>query len=83
MDYTVLTHNPLLSVFNRERPRTYWLHQTLFLPSGRRPYHLIVIFPHSTLRVALFQPFVTRYSLQSAPPSIRPPTNLRRLLRRF
>src|SRR5580658_124242 len=82
-DCSLYMHNPLLA------PRfnflcTHWLHRTLFLATyGRHIHHLIIVFPSSTLRVTSFTPFLTRFRLSDAPPTIRPPAELRRLLRRF
>jgi len=82
-NFPLFADNPLLDPFVRESRRVYWLHRTAFLPASQRRLTLICVFPFSTLRVALFSPSLFRRVLLNAPPSIRPPRALRRLIRRF
>jgi hypothetical protein len=83
-DCSLFADNPLLSLFVRESPCTYWLHYTLFLVTHQcHIHHLIIIFSFSTLCVASFTPFLTCYRLSDAPPTIHLPAELCHLLRHF
>jgi len=82
-DFPLFANNPLLDPFVYESCRVYWLYWTGFLPASQRHLTLIIVFPFSTLRVALFSPSLFRRVLLNAPPSISPPRALRCLIRRF
>jgi len=79
-DFPLFADNPLLSPFIHESYCVYWLHQTGFLVSSQRRLHLIIIFPFSTLYIALFSPSLFRHVMLNAPPSIHPPWALRHLI---
>jgi len=83
LDFPLFADNPLLSPFICESCRVYWLHRTGFLISTQRHLYLIIVFPFSTLHVALFSPSLFCHVMLNAPPSIHPPRALRCLIWHF
>jgi len=75
-DFPLFADNPLLSPFICESCRVYWLHQTGFLISLQCCLHLIIVFPFSTLHIALLFLSLFHCVMLNVPPSICPPRAL-------
>ena len=83
LDFPLFADNPLLDPFVCESHRVYWLYRTGYLPSSQRRLHLIIIFPFSTLYIALFSPSLFHRVMLNVPPSIHPSQALRHLIQCF
>ena len=62
---------------------TYYNVATTLFASDIRPHYLVVLLPSITIRVCLLSDvFLSRHMI-AVPPTIKPPSGLRRYLRRF